>query len=77
MCTAHVCTTVHPCRYYSVEERIELWGLQIPHNSVRPTLTAEDVEAAAAAAAATPSKGAAEEAAPAAGATITWSSVDR
>lgn len=30
---------------YSVEERIELWGLQIPHNSVRPTLQdAEGVE---------------------------------
>lgn len=29
------------CRYYGVEERIELWGLQIPHNSVRPTLTEE------------------------------------
>jgi hypothetical protein len=26
-------------QYYDVEERIELWGLQIPHNSVRPQLT--------------------------------------
>ncbi len=25
-------------RYYGVDERIELWGLQIPHTSVRPAL---------------------------------------
>jgi hypothetical protein len=24
---------------YNVEERIELWGLQIPHNSMRPSLS--------------------------------------
>ena len=28
-----------PPRFYGVDERIELWGLQIPHNSVRPLLT--------------------------------------
>lgn len=27
-----------PRRHFDVEERIELWGLQIPHNSVRPPL---------------------------------------
>jgi hypothetical protein len=54
-CTAStVCTALHllsllhvlyctalRCRYFDVEERIELWGLQIPHNSVRPPLVEE------------------------------------
>lgn len=26
------------CSYFGVDERIELWGLQIPHNSARPAL---------------------------------------
>ncbi|GIL52093.1 hypothetical protein Vafri_8067 [Volvox africanus] len=53
-------------RYYGVDERIELWGLQIPHTSVRPAL-AEGLteEQALAAAEATKDN------------TITWSSVDR
>jgi hypothetical protein len=46
-------------RYYGVEERIELWGLQIPHNSVRPQLNTD--EAAASAAAAAGEEGAKEE----------------
>lgn len=55
-----------PCRYYTVEERIELWGLQIPHNSVRPTLApgGESAEASA-------------SGQPDAGSIIAWSSVDR
>ncbi|KXZ47277.1 hypothetical protein GPECTOR_36g129 [Gonium pectorale] len=56
-------------RYYGVDERIELWGLQIPHTSVRPALaegmTEEQAMAAAMAAEAEKAN------------TITWSSVDR
>lgn len=37
-------TNLSPNRYYGVEERIELWGLQIPHNSVRPPLVEEGAE---------------------------------
>ncbi|GFH15117.1 kinesin-like protein, partial [Haematococcus lacustris] len=53
---------------YDVEERIELWGLQIPHNSVRPPLE-ESTEGAAAA-----EDG---QAAKDSGSVITWTSVDR
>ncbi|EFJ50779.1 inversion kinesin InvA [Volvox carteri f. nagariensis] len=53
-------------RYYGVDERIELWGLQIPHTSVRPAL-AEGLTEEQALAAAEASKDN----------TITWSSVDR
>lgn len=55
-------------KYFSVEERIELWGLQIPHNSVRPTLSPEEGGPE-------PSKD--EKDAKDAASTITWSSVDR
>lgn len=52
-CTGHTHVTRKPvpdkCHilgrlgsYYGVEERIELWGLQIPHNSVRPQLAPVD-----------------------------------
>lgn len=52
-CTGHTNVTRKPVtdkchvlgrlgRYYGVEERIELWGLQIPHNSVRPQLAPVD-----------------------------------
>ncbi|GAX73057.1 hypothetical protein CEUSTIGMA_g510.t1 [Chlamydomonas eustigma] len=54
--------------YYGVEERIELWGLQIPHNSARPQL--EEVA----------SKGedqGGEDKAGKADNIITWTSVDR
>ena len=51
--------------YYGVDERIELWGLQIPHNSARPQL--EEVDPADA-------EKAAEKAAKD---VITWTSVDR
>ncbi len=39
-----------PPQMYSVEERIELWGLQIPHNSMRPSLAPDQamIDAAAA-----------------------------
>lgn len=47
-----------------MDERIELWGLQIPHNSVRPQL--EEVDAADGDKAAAPAKD-----------VITWTSVDR
>ncbi|GFR41808.1 hypothetical protein Agub_g2578 [Astrephomene gubernaculifera] len=53
-------------RYYGVDERIELWGLQIPHTSVRPML-ADGLTEEQALAAAEASKDN----------TITWSSVDR
>lgn len=55
-----------------MEDRIELWGLQIPHNSVRPSLVmnedgVESAQAPAAAPADEPNKDN----------VITWSSVDR
>ena len=34
----------HARRYYEVDERIELWGLQIPHTSARPPLEAMAVD---------------------------------
>ena len=46
--------------YYGVDERIELWGLQIPHNSARPQLEEvdpADAEKAAEKAAAAEAKG--------------------
>ena len=61
-------------RYYGVDERIELWGLQIPHNSARPQLEEvvdpADAEKAAAAAAGGASAAKAAD-------VITWTSVDR
>ncbi|KAG2492591.1 hypothetical protein HYH03_009252 [Edaphochlamys debaryana] len=54
-------------RYYGVDERIELWGLQIPHTSVRPGLAEGLTEEQALAVAAEAAKDN----------TITWSSVDR
>ncbi|MEW5319130.1 MAG: hypothetical protein WDW38_010300 [Sanguina aurantia] len=61
-------------RLYTVEERIELWGLQIPHNSARPPLAAD-----AAASSGGPDAGDAPSPARAPGTAevITWSSVDR
>ncbi|MEW5301559.1 MAG: hypothetical protein WDW36_004412 [Sanguina aurantia] len=61
-------------RLYTVEERIELWGLQIPHNSARPPLAAD-----AAAPGGGPDAGDAPcpARAPGAAEVITWSSVDR
>ena len=59
-------------RYYGVDERIELWGLQIPHNSARPQLEEvdpADAEKAASAASASAAKAPAD--------VITWTSVDR
>ncbi|PNW77017.1 hypothetical protein CHLRE_10g418950v5 [Chlamydomonas reinhardtii] len=53
-------------RYYGVDERIELWGLQIPHTSVRPALAEGLTEEQALAAAESTKDN-----------TITWSSVDR
>ncbi len=52
-------------RYYGVDERIELWGLQIPHNSARP----EPEEVAG-------GEGGDDKAAKG-GEVITWTSVDR
>ena len=49
-----------------MDERIELWGLQIPHNSVRPQL--QEVEAADVDKAGADKTG---------GEIITWTSVDR
>lgn len=74
---------------FNVEERIELWGLQIPHNSMRPSLAPDQAmmdAASAAAAAAAESGEASVPATPSVCATpmtarerevVAWSSVDR